>query len=87
MPAAQGSGPALAVLFLTACGELDDKLRGFDAGGVDYMVKPFAPAELLARIKALAQHIPGLTAEDVPGVLRARRPSLPLLVRRLMRSG
>ncbi len=46
------------VLFLTARGELDDKLRGFDAGGVDYMVKPFAPAELLARIKALAHHIP-----------------------------
>lgn len=46
------------VLFLTARGALDDKLRGFDAGGVDYMVKPFAPAELLARIKALALHIP-----------------------------
>ncbi len=46
------------VLFLTARGALDDKLRGFDAGGVDYMVKPFAPAELLARIRALAHHIP-----------------------------
>ncbi len=46
------------VLFLTACGVLEDKLRGFDAGGVDYMVKPFAPAELLARIRALARHIP-----------------------------
>ena len=46
------------VLFLTARGALEDKLRGFDAGGVDYMVKPFAPAELLARIKALARHIP-----------------------------
>ncbi|MFP7723553.1 response regulator transcription factor [Lysobacter sp. A3-1-A15] len=46
------------VLFLTARGALDDKLRGFEAGGVDYMVKPFAPAELLARIRALAHHIP-----------------------------
>ena len=46
------------VLFLTARGALDDKLRGFDAGGVDYMVKPFAPAELLARLRALAHHIP-----------------------------
>lgn len=46
------------VLFLTARGALEDKLRGFDAGGVDYMVKPFAPAELLARIRALARHIP-----------------------------
>lgn len=46
------------ILFLTARDALEDKLRGFDAGGVDYMVKPFAPAELLARIKALARHIP-----------------------------
>ncbi|MFC0682587.1 response regulator transcription factor [Lysobacter korlensis] len=46
------------VLFLTARGALEDKLRGFDAGGIDYMVKPFAPTELLARIKALAHHIP-----------------------------
>jgi DNA-binding response OmpR family regulator len=46
------------VLFLTARGSLQDKLSGFDAGGVDYMVKPFEPAELLARIKALAEHIP-----------------------------
>lgn len=46
------------VIFLTARGALDDKLRGFAAGGVDYMVKPFAPAELLARIKALTHHIP-----------------------------
>ena len=46
------------ILFLTARGQIDDKLRGFEAGGVDYVVKPFAPVELLARIKALAHHIP-----------------------------
>lgn len=46
------------VLFLTARGSLDDKLRGFAAGAVDYVVKPFAPAELLARIRALAAHVP-----------------------------
>lgn len=56
--ALKGQGLRSPVLFLTARGALDDKLRGFDAGGVDYMVKPFAPAELLARIKALALHIP-----------------------------
>lgn len=43
-------------IFLTARGELSDKLRGFEAGAVDYMVKPFAPAELLARIRALVDH-------------------------------
>ncbi|KRG40914.1 hypothetical protein ARC78_12180 [Stenotrophomonas pictorum JCM 9942] len=44
------------VLFLTARGALDDKLAAFAAGAVDYMVKPFAPAELLARIRAIATH-------------------------------
>lgn len=48
---------ATPVIFLTARGALDDKLRGFEAGGVDYMVKPFAPAELLARIRAITAHV------------------------------
>lgn len=44
------------VIFLTARGSLDDKLTGFAAGAADYVVKPFEPAELLARIRALAVH-------------------------------
>ncbi|MGQ0800787.1 MAG: response regulator transcription factor [Pseudomarimonas sp.] len=40
-------------LFLTARGGLADRLAGFAAGGIDYIVKPFEPAELLARIRAL----------------------------------
>ena len=42
-----------AVLMLTALGTTDDKISGFDAGADDYLVKPFAFSELLARIKAL----------------------------------
>ncbi|MDH5823639.1 response regulator transcription factor [Luteimonas sp. RD2P54] len=45
------------VLFLTARGGLDDKLEGFAAGAVDWMIKPVAPAELLARIQAIASHV------------------------------
>lgn len=41
------------VLFLTARDSLGDKLTGFDRGGDDYLVKPFAFAELVARIRAL----------------------------------
>lgn len=44
------------VIFLTARGALADKLAGFEAGGVDWMVKPFEPAELLARLRALTAH-------------------------------
>lgn len=48
-----GQGVATPAIFLTARGDLEDKLRGFAAGAADYMVKPFAPAELLARIRAI----------------------------------
>lgn len=53
----QGQGLATPAIFLTARGGLQDKLDGFAAGAVDYMVKPFAPAELLARIRAIRSHV------------------------------
>lgn len=46
-----------AVLFLTARDELDDRLRGFDAGADDYLAKPFAVAELLARSGAALRRL------------------------------
>lgn len=45
------------VLFLTAQDSLDAKLRGFAAGALDYVVKPFEPAELWARVQALAARV------------------------------
>lgn len=54
----KSAGLRTPVLFLTARGHLEDKLRAFEAGAVDYVVKPFAAAELLARIRALTKHIP-----------------------------
>ena len=47
------SKPKLAVLVLTAKGSLEDKVTGFDAGADDYLIKPFAFAELSARMRAL----------------------------------
>jgi DNA-binding response OmpR family regulator len=43
------------ILMLTAKGQLDDKINGLNAGADDYLVKPFAFSELLARIRALAR--------------------------------
>lgn len=45
----------LAVLMLTARGQLEDRVLGLDSGADDYMVKPFAFEELLARVRALAR--------------------------------
>ena len=47
--------PGLPVLMLTAADTLHDRLRGFEAGADDYLVKPFALAELLARLQALVR--------------------------------
>src|SRR5210317_1777815 len=47
-------GNDVPVLMLTARDSLDDKLSGFDSGTDDYLVKPFAMDEMLARVRALA---------------------------------
>ncbi len=43
----------LPIVFVTAADDLEDRLRGFEAGADDYLVKPFAVAELLARVRAV----------------------------------
>jgi two-component system response regulator MprA len=63
---AQGIG--VPVLFLTARDALPDRLAGFDAGGDDYMTKPFALAELIARLHVLVRRGGGGTAVSVGGV-------------------
>lgn len=52
---ARASGITVPVLFLTAKAEIDDRVAGLDAGADDYLTKPFASAELLARIRAIAR--------------------------------
>lgn len=59
----RGSGVKTPILFLTAVGGIDDRVEGLDAGGDDYLVKPFAFSELLARINALGRRHP-LSAEQ-----------------------
>ena len=49
------AGDVTPVLFLSAMGEVDDRVAGFEAGGDDYLTKPYAFAELQARVTALAR--------------------------------
>jgi len=51
----RAEGSATPVLFLSALGKVDDRVAGLQAGGDDYLVKPFAMAELLARVEALGR--------------------------------
>jgi len=57
-------GDATPVLMLTAKGEVEDRVAGLDAGADDYLRKPFAAAELRARVRALLRRGPRL-ADDV----------------------
>jgi two-component system OmpR family response regulator len=56
--AARASGMKTPVLFLTTMGGVDDRVAGLEAGGDDYLVKPFAFAELQARVSALGRRPP-----------------------------
>lgn len=57
---------ATPVIMLTARGEETDKIRGLDAGADDYVVKPFSPAELVARVRALLRRsTPDMGAETL----------------------
>ena len=56
---------ATPILMLTARDTLDDRVLGLDAGADDYLVKPFAFRELLARVRALARRRPALVPEAV----------------------
>ena len=59
------SGIVTPALIISALGEIDDRVRGLRAGGDDYLVKPFAFAELLARVEALARRSATVVKETV----------------------
>jgi two-component system OmpR family response regulator len=77
-------GVRTPVLFLSARHTVDDRVKGLQAGGDDYLVKPFAFAELLARVQALLRRSTG-TAE--PTRLQVGDLELDLLSREVRRAG
>jgi two-component system OmpR family response regulator len=77
-------GQAMPVLILSAKRSVDDRVRGLQAGGDDYLTKPFAFAELLARIQALVRRA-SRVAE--PTSLSVGDLALDLLTRKVTRNG
>lgn len=82
--ALRAAGVRVPVLFLTALGGIDDRVAGLEAGGDDYLTKPFAFAELLARVNALARRPP---VQDVQTVLRVADLELDMMRRQARRGG
>ncbi|HEU4402826.1 MAG TPA: response regulator transcription factor [Candidatus Polarisedimenticolia bacterium] len=79
----RGQGETTPVLMLTARGGVEDRVEGLDAGADDYLRKPFAVAELLARVRALLRRGPRLQAAVVTlGTIQVR-----LDERRVLREG
>ncbi|MEQ9144397.1 MAG: response regulator transcription factor [Parvibaculaceae bacterium] len=77
-------GNATPVLFLSALGEVDDRIKGLKAGGDDYLTKPYAFAELLARIEVLVRRS---NPDQVKTKLQVGDLEVDLLSRKVTRSG
>jgi two-component system, OmpR family, response regulator len=80
----RGAKNRTPVLFLTSLGGVDDRIEGLNAGGDDYLVKPFAFGELSARIAALGRR-PQM--QDDPLTLQAADLEMNLLTRKVTRAG
>ncbi len=80
----RGASVKVPVLFLTALRGVGDRVLGLEAGGDDYLVKPFAFAELMARLNALARRPP---LSDVPIALCVGDLEMDLLKRSVTRGG
>jgi two-component system OmpR family response regulator len=82
--AARHAGRRAPILVLSALGEVDDRVEGLRRGGDDYLVKPFAFSELLARLEALARRG---DSETVDTRLRVGDLEMDLLTRTVKRGG
>jgi two-component system OmpR family response regulator len=84
LKALRAAGVRAPALFLTAMDGVHDRVEGLDAGADDYLVKPFAAIELLARVNALLRRQP---ASDVVTVLRVADLEVDLIKRTVRRAG
>ncbi len=82
--AMRASGIKTPVLILSALGHVDDRVKGLKAGGDDYLVKPYAFSELLARLEAMLRRGVGPQVETK---LRVADMTMDLLARTVVRAG
>lgn len=82
--ALRGAGQRTPVLILSALGEVDDRVEGLTAGGDDYLTKPYAFSELLARLQALVRRT---RPEQQQTLLRVADLEMDCLKRKVQRAG
>jgi two-component system OmpR family response regulator len=83
LEALRAEGVRTPILVISALSSVDERIRGLKAGGDDYLVKPFAMAELAARVEALLRRV-----EDAPATrLRARGLEMDLIAHTVKRAG
>ena len=78
------NGNKTPILILSALGEIDDKVYGLKIGGDDYLVKPFAYSELMARIESLVRRF---SSQDEPTSFKIADLKMDLLSREVSRGG
>jgi two-component system copper resistance phosphate regulon response regulator CusR len=78
------AGKEMPVLFLTARDQVEDRVKGLELGADDYLVKPFAFSELLARVRTLLRR--GSRSKE-PDILKVANLELDLMRRKVSRSG
>lgn len=79
----RADGATVPVLLLTALGTVEERVSGFEHGADDYLVKPFALAELIARVRALSRRVAPVRAP----IVRVGALELDLARRRVVRDG
>lgn len=75
------------IIMLTAKGEERDRLRGFQLGVDDYVIKPFSFAELVARVKAILARSRHVTSDSLPQAIICKNLNINLVERRVTRNG
>ena len=83
----RASGDRSPVLMLTARDAIDDRVAGLDAGADDYLVKPFALRELMARVRALLRRRATGEDEELPGILTFEGVTLDATAHEVHRDG